>query len=204
MTKITLTDYIDFISRSSFSKASKVKSIFQRPSYNPAFDFYKDLREEIIEVNFKNLGKEKLLEFLSGYSGSKKFKRYKSLLDGYLKFVGRKRTTWFTPQIAYWSYQNLSVKVNPEIGITVNGDSYLIKLYFKETPIKRDSIKLLLSMMENTLGSGIHTGYKCAILDVERGKLHYLKTKSPEITDLMNAEAEYFLKLWESLESKAA
>jgi len=44
--KKSLTDFVDVVSKSDSYNVSKVKQIFKREDYHPAFDFYKKFREE--------------------------------------------------------------------------------------------------------------------------------------------------------------
>jgi hypothetical protein len=201
---ITQTDYIDFLSKSGTSKSTKVKTIYTRPAYHPAFDFYRDLRAEIIENLKEKKKKHSVNEFLDQVKNSKKFSRYLPLMNGYLKFLGRKNFEWFSPPSASWIYKQLTIKMNPEIGISYGQEKFIVKLYFKETSLHNSDIKVLLWMMDSTLCQGIYNGYKCALLDVERGQLKYFKKKENMIPALIEGEAECFIKLWESLERKSA
>jgi hypothetical protein len=201
---ISQTDFIDYLSRSGRSKTSKVKSIFNRPDYHPAFDFYKKVREEIIENLKENKTKIDFGFFLEQNKSSKKYSRFESLVGGYLKFLGRKKFQWFDPPSATWKYKNLYVKMNPEMGIQIGDDKYIVKLYFKEIPLENKDLEVSLSMMSQTLCQGVFSGYKCAILDVERGKLIYKISKGQNIIPLMEGEAECFIKLWENFERKSA
>lgn len=201
---ITQTDYIDFISKSGTSKAAKVRSLHDRPKYHPAFDFYKPLREEIVEHLKYDKKKQDLFSFPSVVTDTKKRARYLSLINGYAKFIGRKKATWFDPPSANWDYKELRIKMNPEIGLILNSNKYIIKMYFKDSPLQSKDIKVLLWMMENSLCTGLFNGYKCALLDVENGKMHYSKSKDPSIHALLEGEAEFFLKLWHSLDRKSA
>lgn len=201
--KITQTDYIDFISRSGLAKLSKVKSIFNRPNYHPSFDFYKKIREEFVLHMRLKKSKSDLYHFL-GLQPQKKQIRFERLIRGYLKFLGRKNAEWIDPPTNFWNYKDLSIKINPELALTLNGEKYIVKLYFKETPLNKNNIKILLWMMESTLSTGIFSGYKCALLDVERGKLHYPKERDSTVKALLEAEAESFIKLWSSLEKQSA
>jgi hypothetical protein len=121
-----------------------------------------------------------------------------------IKFLGRKKTEWFQPPSTIWCYKELKVKMNPELGIILNNDKYIIKLYFKDTPIEKRYVDVLLWMMEQTLCDGIYKGYKCALLDVERSKLHYQKVTEPGLATILESEADYLLNLWNSLEKKSA
>jgi hypothetical protein len=203
MIKITQTDYIDFISRSGMSKLSKVKSIFSRPDYHPSFDFYKKLREEFVNYIKGDRIKNDLYIFLT-HQIQKKQTRFEPLINGYLKFLGRKKAEWFEPPTATWIYKDLNIKMNPELGVVLNGEKYIIKLYFKDSPLEKGDIAILLEMMESTLSTGIFTGYKCALLDIERSKLRYFKKKVPSVTALIEGEAESFIRIWQDLEKKSA
>lgn len=204
MVLITQSDYIDFISKSGTSKAAKVRSIYDRAKYHPAFDFYKSIREEMVDHFKHHRKKGELFDFMDKVTDAKKKSRYLSLIKGYSKFIGRKKAIWFDPPSASWDYKDLRIKMNPEIGLILNSDKYIIKMYFKDSPLQPKDIKVLLWMMENSLCTGIFTGYKCALLDVESGKLHYKKSKDPSIHALLEGEAEFFLKLWHSLDKKSA
>lgn len=57
---VSLTDFIDFVNKSGNSKMTKVKQVKYRNTYHPASDFYKALREEIIETHKINGDKKSL------------------------------------------------------------------------------------------------------------------------------------------------
>ncbi len=204
MIKITQTDYIDFLSKSGISKSSKVKAIFNRADYHPSNDFYKSIREEIIDHLKNQKTKNDLYNFLDGMRHSKKYSRFHPLVEGYIKFIGRKKFEWIDPPSASWTYKHLSIKMNPELGIKLGDQKYIVKLYFKEQALEKNDVKVLLWMMEQTLCQGLFKGYKCALLDVERSKLRYFKKLESPMQALIEGEAECFIKLWESLEKKSA
>jgi len=203
MIRISQTDYIDFISKSGISKLTKVRSLVNRQAYHPSFDFYKKIREEIIE-NLKKGKKSIRLDFITDIVDKKKQTRYNFLVKGFKKFIGRKEAVWFDPPATTWSYNDLLIKMNPEVGLSINGEKYIIKLYFKDTPLQKKDIKVLLSMMNQTLCTGLYTGLKCALLDVEKGKLFPYTGIDKSINTLLEAEADYFIRLWHDLEKKAA
>jgi hypothetical protein len=60
MPQLSLTDFVDIVSRSGIQKANKVKQIKQRPEYEPSADFYRRIREDIITLHKKN----KTVDFL--------------------------------------------------------------------------------------------------------------------------------------------
>lgn len=58
--------------------------------------------------------------------------------------------------------------------------------------------------MQSALSVGLFSGYKCALLDVERGKLHHKREHDVSVNALLEAEAESFIKIWNSLEAQSA
>ena len=49
MPQISLTDFVDVVAKAGRPKATKVRQVKERHAYEPAFDFYKSLREHIVE-----------------------------------------------------------------------------------------------------------------------------------------------------------
>ena len=58
MPQISLTDFVDIVSTSGTPKATKVKQVKYRPAYNPAIDFYKRIRDDIVETIGKTIQKD--------------------------------------------------------------------------------------------------------------------------------------------------
>ena len=178
--------------------------MIDRPPYHPSFDFYKSLREALIDHLKSGKSKKDLYHFLSLVSDLKKISRYNSLVQGYFKFLGRKKAKWFEPPSPIWTYKDLNVKINPEFGIEFGGKKYLVKLYFKEEALLKKDVQITLNMMTETLATGIYTGHICALLDIERGKLHYSIVPDTRIRALIEGEAESFLRIWQELARKSA
>jgi hypothetical protein len=72
MPKLSLTDFVDIVSKSGTPKSTKVAQVKHRPPYSPATDFYKPLRDEITQVHASGLTKATLTRFGSSISDPKK------------------------------------------------------------------------------------------------------------------------------------
>jgi len=92
---ISLTDFIDFVNKSGTSKLTKVKQVKGRNAYHPASDFYKILREEIVNIHKNDGDKKKLDELIGNLTDEKKKKNYPFSISGYKKFWGKKKIEWF-------------------------------------------------------------------------------------------------------------
>ncbi|WP_152004098.1 hypothetical protein [Desulfoluna spongiiphila] len=94
MARISMTDFVDFVSSMGSPKATKVKQLKNRPEYHPSIDFYKPLRDGITNIHIQNRGRDSLNQILSSLSDNKKFSNYSELITGYSKWWGRKEILW--------------------------------------------------------------------------------------------------------------
>ncbi len=86
MTKISLTDFVDFVIKSGTPKLTKVKQIKGRGEYSPASDFWKNLREAIVDYHKADSSNKKLLDNATKQKDAKRAKHYPSRIAGYKKF----------------------------------------------------------------------------------------------------------------------
>jgi hypothetical protein len=198
MPEISLTDFVDFIVKSGTPKLTKVKELKRRdPDYDPAFDFWKPLREGLIEYHRSGgANKKQLDKIISNLSDPKKVGRYTPAIAGYKKFVGNKAITWFDPCRNKWRQGGLDVRVNPELGLEFKGQRHIIKLYFKNERPNKAKFDLVLAMMEDALHGKLKTGDTLAILDVSTGHLFKSPGPQPGLSPLLIGEATNFVTTW--------
>jgi hypothetical protein len=201
---ISLTDFVDFVLKSGKPKQTVVKSIKNRPPYAPFEDFWLGLREEI--VAFHSQGKRDKAAIdraMDGVSHNPKLVAYPPAIKAYKRFLGRKQIDWFAPEKSVWSAGGMHIRVNPELGLRINGQAYQLKLYFKKDKLCKAKADLILRLMAEALPSttkGIHV----AILDVREGKLFESDGKSTELSPLLEGEAISFATIWRNLPSNPA
>ncbi|WDH37460.1 hypothetical protein [Pseudomonas chlororaphis] len=202
MPRITLTDVVDVISKSGTPKATKVNQIKYRQSYSPQTDFYKALREGIISAHQNGNSKQKLGDILKFLTDEKKIKNYPKAIQGYEKWWGKKSITWNAPFSATYSYQDIDIGINPELGLIIDGEPYLVKLYLKEESLQKLRIDIVLALMESALTDGAPTNCKMAVLDVRSSKL-FCSANDPaasaKLMKMVNAELAYVSSLWEQI-----
>lgn len=196
---VSLTDFIDFVNKSGNSKMTKVKQVKYRNTYHPASDFYKALREEIIEIH-KNKGDKKSLDnLLQKLTDLKKKVNYPISIDGYKKFWGKKKIDWFDPPFYHWLTGDLDIKINPELGLAFDNKFYVIKLFLKADKISKDKLSQILSLMESQLREKTGDEVIFAVLDVKNSKL-YENTKGDfTYLPLLEGEAKSFESIWKAI-----
>lgn len=62
--EISLTDFVGFVNKMGTAKQNHVKTIKERPEYEPYMDFYKAIRTAIINLHKKNRAKTSLIKSL--------------------------------------------------------------------------------------------------------------------------------------------
>lgn len=192
---ISLTNFLDFIVTPSISRPAFVSDIKHREDYSPSIDYWRQLREGIISFHQNNGNDKKELDYiLNSVTDLKKTDNYTNAVTKYKSFLGRKTIEWFQPPANDWCHKELSVRINPELGLVIDGTGYIIKLYFRNAKIEKEKIAPVLSLMNQTLNQ---TG-AMAILDVQRKKLCTDEIALPDITNVLEAEADYFIKMWET------
>ena len=200
MPSVSLTTFVDFVLASGTPKITcikRAKELYEE-EYQPKFDFWLPLRNAIIELHKLNMPKSALNVVLEGLSDKRKATAYPSSVDSYMKWMGNKKFEWVGCDSALWQYGSLQVRVNPELGLRINGNVHLIKLYFKvEQPSKR-RLETTLFLMSTTLDMP-KSQIVPALLDVQRGKL-FSETSFPlNISALLAGEAAAFSTMWGQL-----
>jgi hypothetical protein len=200
MPEISLTDFVDFVIKSGTPKLTKVREIKKRGDYEPAFDFWKQLREGIQIFHKNGLAKRNELDNAVGMvNDPKKMRRYIQALTGYKRFLGRKEITWFDPPSEEWLHEDLIVRLNPELGLNIEGKRFVIKLYFKNESPTKHRLDVVLAMLSMVLGPKAQAGTTMAVLDVSKGKLITPTRTVPDLMVLVRGEAASFLQIWNAI-----
>jgi len=197
MPEISLTTFVDFVSKSGTARLTyvrKAKDLYQQ-EYEPALDFWKSLRDGIVDMHRHNRPKNTLDNVLVGITHRNKINLYPSRIAAYKRWVGRKIIRWRGCEPELWRHGSLTVRVNPELGISINGNDYIIKLYFKEERLSKYRVDTMLFLIRSTFSQ------KCsdatpAILDVPRGNLIEPTRDISDIDALLIGEAAAFIQMW--------
>lgn len=198
MIKLSLTEFIDIVSKSGIPKATKVSQIKSRGEYEPAVDFYKPLREYIIDAHKLNRSRASIDDVMGKIVDGKKLKNYPSVILGYKRWWGRKSFVWFEPISKQYVANGVEVNVNPELGLQFNGERHLIKLYFKPEPLSKKRVSIITHLMEATLRQTCGNLETMSILDIRNAKLLSYERK-PLAGLMIDAELAYIANLWPSL-----
>lgn len=194
MSKISLTDFVDIVSSSGTPKANKVLEIKQRDEYHPALDYYKGIRDHIIEVHKGNMPREKIKQGASKANQTNKLANYKAIAEAYYSWWGKKDISWFEPITSSFERHGVSVSVNPELGLIINGEKHLVKLYFKADKLAKNKIDIISYLMGNCLTKKVGKDVSMSILDVRNKKIFTSKATA-NLDAVLTAELAYVASL---------
>ena len=97
MERVSLTYFVDFVLKVGTPKLAGVKE-FKEHRYDHLTDFYKPLRESIIDMHEKGKPDRVLDEFLGTLTDERKRRIFPGLVESYRKFQRSSRSMkWFTP-----------------------------------------------------------------------------------------------------------
>ena len=194
MDPVSLTTFVDFVSKAGSPKLTVVRK-WKHRDYKPETDFYKRIRERVIELHRDNRPASFLDAVLAGLSDSKKQQVYPALVEGHRRWCRAKKTAWFDPPSALWRHGDLAVNVNPELGLEINGAPHLVKLYFKAEKLAPSRVAIVTHMMDIVCCGTVPDGCQMAVLDLRRGRL-LTGHRDPDMESLLRGEAAYWMAVW--------
>lgn len=197
--EISLTDFVEFVIKSGSPKLTLVKQIKHRPDYHPSTDYYKVLRDKLEDFHKTNAEKKELDKVLDDVFQKSKLNNYKDIILAYKSFLGRKHINWFKPPFKHWKHNELDIRLNPELGLEIDGQKYLIKLYFKAESITKNRVELILTLLNKEFLTK-KNDYKVAILDIRAKKLHSDEKLDVDVLlPLLMGEANSFETIWKTI-----
>jgi hypothetical protein len=199
MPKLSLTDFVDVAVAAGMPKATKIKELKARGAYDPRTDFYKALREHLVDLHRRGKSKAELKSLLPSLTDTKKITNYPAALRGYTKWWGNRTMTWFTPPGGTFSSNGIDIGVNPELGLTIGGMRHVIKLYFKGEKLSKNRCAIIHELLEVELRSKAKPTDVIGVLDVRRGKFFPTSGVNPTAQAMLHAELAYIADIWNRL-----
>ena len=200
MPKITLTDFVEVVTRAGPAKITAIARIKNRPSYSPKADFYKAVRECIIEMHEENLPPSHLEAMLGKLKDAKKISNYPDIAAGYTKWLKKKDLAWFKPPHETFSAHGVDVSINPEVGLRISGVPHIIKLYFKGESLTATKVQIVAHLMEVSLRPRCSKPEtRMSILDTRKAKLFTPEVPIERLTAGLRGELAYIAAVWDEL-----
>lgn len=205
MIKISLSDFINFTTKSGTTRLSHVREIKNRKDYLKRVDYWHEVRESIYAFHADSALTK---DYFSSVINTPRFlkadasKRSNCIdrLQKYKTFLGRKQISVNKIVKCDWRYsKDLTVRINPELHATINDKTYLLKLYFKDDLLDKRRIDIALYLVKKaTEKLNLDVDYY-ALLEVYRPKLWKQAEPSDSLEPLLISEAEAIIAMYKSL-----
>ena len=195
--EVRLTTFMDFVAAEGTAKVTSVREAKAKygQAYSPLTDFYKGVRETIIDLHESSRSKALLDTFLTKVEDGRKQPHYAAVVAGYKRWLGTKRVMWLGAQGVPWTEGDLTVRVRPDLPVQIDGTDYMIKLWFAADKLTKKRVDATLRLLEITHGKLGNVG----ILDVRQGRLITPTRPVRDIDALLAGEAAAFVSMWERL-----
>lgn len=187
MESISLTYFVDFMMASGTGRITSARTIQKGPDERYS-DFYRPVREAIVDMHRKGLDTRVLADLLASLTDPREQRIFPKVVVGYGKFLRKQsRVTWFEPPQTELSFGSMSVRVNPELGLLLGGEPHAIKLYFRGEPLSPLRASFANEIMADALAE---TWPKMvfSVLDVRRARLFPFERRAG-VSRLVRAEA---------------
>jgi len=198
MDKISMTYFVDFVLKAGTPRLTSVKEI--KANRDESFaDFYRPLREAILDHLRSGLPPTSLDDFLRSLEDERRKRIYPVIVRGYQKFLAQSPATWFEPPVGSLKMGTLDLNLNPELGLTIGGKPHLIKLYLRGEPLSAKRVSITLNLMSQGNLARRVPGCALAVLDVRKARLHTLDTANPRLGLLLRGEAASFSTIYAAI-----
>ncbi|MCD6282271.1 hypothetical protein J7J84_01515 [bacterium] len=175
--------------------------------YDPMLDYWKQLREAIIEFHraARTSSRVRLQNQIGAVHAANKVINYQACVNDYLGWLGRKTAVWFDFQCTNYTQGGVRVKVNPELGLEINGTPHLVKLYFKADGLSKRAVDPLLHLIgANSSRNDGGRRPTPAILDIRQRKLYTPTRTVAGLSALLQGEAAAFETIYRQLPQKCS
>ena len=198
MDKISMTYFVDFVLKAGTPKLTGVREFKERKD-ELFTDFYRQVREAIVEMHRGGKSDRVLDDFLAAQTDERRRRIYPGVVGGYRKFLSSAKVTWFDPPSGSYALGDLTINVNPELGLVIDGKPHVIKMYFRGEPLSAKRLTVILNLLTNGLDGVAAPDTVFAVLDVRKAKLNTFKAPNPRLNLLLRGEAASFATIYGSL-----
>jgi hypothetical protein len=198
MDRISLSYFVDFVLKAGTPKLTGVRE-YKENKDEIYTDFYKPVREAIVEMHKTGASDDCLNQFLASLTDERRKRIYPSIVEGYRKFLSSAKIAWFNPPSGAYPIGGIEINVNPELGLDIDGVPHLIKMYFRGEPLSAKRAQVVLNLLTSSgLGAAV-PGSVFAMLEVRKARLHTLKAPNPRLNLLLRGEAASFSTIYAGL-----
>jgi len=188
--------------RGQFVVARNAHQMYMQ-DYDPRIDHWKRFRDTAVRAHAQPAERVRLFDKLGNELPDNKRSSYPKAIAGYKKWWGRKDITIIErPTAVLWGPHLTKIRVNPELVLAVNGDPFVVKLYFSkgENSMNRRNADLITHLLDTTHGE-LGTPL---VIDVKKGQPFEGRNTKEDVQMALTAQSAAFSSFWKALEQGRA
>ena len=195
-----MTKFVDFVIASGNPRLRVVRDAKSQHEsrYDPAADFWKILRLEIVRIHREGADPKSLRNVIGKTIAPLKQEKYPPLIEAYVRWLGKREVTWDKEWSTRWSSENLVVRVNPELGLIIDEVPHVIKLYFKAEKPSKSRLDTMVYLLRKSFPKATPSVI-FGVLDVPRRHFYQETVSIAGLEALLIGEAAAFSSMWEAL-----
>lgn len=199
---LSFTQFMNYAVKNGSPRITIVKTIKRDDGYHPGKDYWKEFRDMIRKIHQSNSDISMLDNLLISIP-SKKVSNYRQAITKYKSFIKGKNIEWFDPPKSKYSYGNVTINVNHELGLYINGKPYLVKLLLAKDATKyakKSNLQTTLALSYlATEFNQLPDETKSMILIVDKKKTYESTYPNNEIQALLKSEILSFETIFNSI-----
>jgi hypothetical protein len=198
MRGIYLNVFADFVMSTSSKRATLIKRLIReqnkKPSEYNTFEDWLPIRNAI-QRYLRAGGTGSALDLALEKANEKRKARYEALIGGFKKYRGKRDLKWVELPTLTFTYNALSVKCKPDVGIVDRGTKYFLKLHYGAVAPSNERVAVVAQVMRSAM-KGVSAETKFGMLDLRRGTVR-ARPGSETMADAIEQDAEAFLSYWD-------
>ncbi len=197
MADITFTDFMNIVQSAGVTKFSKIQNVKSRGAYSPSKDYYKPLRQKIIEL-CESSGNIEDVSLEIQAANKKKWGNYEVICKNIIAWKKKnKNLSWISPPKGYFKPNVIGIKVNPELAFQMDsGNMIVIKLHMNKEPLSKGKLQIAAHLLQKTLGDCCPDNTNFVFLDLHQGKIFPVKGVHESTDAFLAAEIAYIEYVW--------
>lgn len=194
-----------------FAHLTRVPEKSRRPIVNKAWrqslqeypvqgDYYKQVREGMVRVHKRGESLDALADVVSRVHHDKQ-PHVARVVKAYIQWCEGHVLEFFPARKGYWQAHGVDVRVNPELGLVIDGIPHLIKVNFTKSPVPVAEARIMTHLMHRVLAAQVPANCVMAVLDLATGTLYGSTRPSPALDAVLEEHVAQVRVLWEQLEA---
>lgn len=141
--------------------------------WSPITDPYRFLIQAVVRMHETGGGTSALDDAIDRERTERRRGVIRDAAGDYVAWLDQAGTVSYFPVVATtWVCRNACVRVNPELGLVIDGQKYAVKLHMVKQRVTAAEAGMMTSVMRAALDGSVPSDCRMAVLDVRTGVLH--------------------------------